>query len=80
MPEQPCAHGMPGASSCVDCMNEGNLPAPRPAVVAEEAGPEFEARFPGQCTGCNLPIMAGQRVRRLSVGDHHRYVHARCAQ
>lgn len=56
---------MPSPGSCVDCMEEGNLPpAPRPQRPTVEA--TFSARYDGTCRGCNLAIHEGQTIHRMS--------------
>lgn len=72
----PCTHGMPSPASCIDCMDEGNMPPPeRPTAVTVEV--TFTARYNGgrNCPGCNLPILIGQRISRLS---NDQYVHEGC--
>lgn len=65
-----CPHGMPSPGSCVDCMNDGNLPpAPRPARP-EVASKPFAARFPGHCRTCNMPIHEGQQIVRMTDESH----------
>lgn len=61
-----CTHGMPTPAACVDCMDEGNLPAPRREKATIEY--TFTARFAGHCGACNLPVSAGQKAARLSTG------------
>jgi hypothetical protein len=68
-----CAHGMPTPASCVECMEDGGLGAPARAPLTVEA--TFKARYDGQCPGCNLPIVVGQVVHRLSNDS---YVHQGC--
>lgn len=69
-----CAHGFASPASCIDCMENGPVAPPtRPMPVDVEA--TFRAKFDGHCTGCNLPVSAGQVVHRLSDG---RYVHQGC--
>lgn len=69
-----CPHGMPTPASCLDCMEEGNLPPPprpeRPKVLHT-----FAARYDGDCPECHLPIRVGQMVSALSSGA---YVHESC--
>ncbi len=70
----PCTHGMPSPASCIDCMDEGNMPPPEKAeaVTVEYT---FFAKYDGQCGGCNLPITPGQMVHHLS---NTRNVHEGC--
>lgn len=71
-----CPHGMPSPGSCLDCMDEGNLP---PAPKPEQPVPGefwFAAKFAGTCRGCGLAFPEGQPIRRLS--DHSGYVHDGC--
>lgn len=70
-----CDHGMPTPGSCTDCMLEGNLP-PAPKQPAEEVEYSFRASRGGQCSGCDLPIVAGVRVSKTTRG---RFVHEECA-
>lgn len=68
-----CTHGMPSPASCVECMEDGNLPpAPRPTVTVDAV---FIAYYAGHCRTCNLPTRAGERIARLS---NDTYVHAGC--
>jgi len=68
-----CTHGFLKPEQCVDCMYEGNVP-PAPKAERESIAATFEAKFEGQCGGCNLPIYPGQHVHRLEPTG--RYVHA----
>lgn len=56
-------------------MLEGNLP-PAPKQPAEEVEYSFRASRGGQCSGCDLPIVAGVRVSKTTRG---RFVHEECA-
>jgi hypothetical protein len=70
-----CPHGMPTPGSCLDCMDEGNLP---PAAKSEPESIEavFDAQFDSQCPSCDLPIRVGSRIAKTS---RDRYLHLRCA-
>lgn len=69
-----CPHGMPGPSSCVDCMDGEGLGA---VTVEPErpVQPSWLARFPGDCQLCALPIYIGSRITLTNRG---RYVHEGC--
>ena len=71
----PCTHGMPSPASCIVCMDEGNVDPGMPDLGPEPMGRPFPAKFDGHCDGCNLPISAGQRVRRWSDA---KYRHQGC--
>lgn len=69
-----CTHGMPSPSSCVSCMDEGNLPVrPRQRETIERY---FIAQHAGQCTGCNLPVAPGQS---MVITSQLRSLHEWCA-
>lgn len=68
-----CPHGMPTPASCLDCMDEGNLP-PAP-IEREERDYDFPAQHPGDCPSCHLPINVGQRIVKTTLG---RYLHDDC--
>lgn len=69
-----CPHGEPHPSACPECVD--TTPVPAPVEEPERAsGYAFEARWPGQCPGCDLPISPGQSVKRTS---RRRYFHERC--
>lgn len=74
MTVHPCTHGYPSPSSCITCMDEGNLP-PAP-VERESVEYTFDALYSGECPGCSLPIVPGQIIAKTSVG---RYLHVGCA-
>lgn len=68
-----CAHGMPSAASCVDCMYDTGVgPAPAEPVTVDIYA---RARHNSQCPACDFPIAAGQHIARLSTGQ---WVHAGC--
>lgn len=64
-----CPHGLP-TLTCSACRNPYK-PPPKPTVEAE-----FTARYDGHCDSCNLPILVGQRIVRMS---DDRYLHKECA-
>ena len=68
-----CIHGMPTPASCIDCMDDGNLPVQR--VAPETHDYSFVAQYPGQCPVCDLPITAGQMLARTT---RERIVHGQC--
>lgn len=71
-----CLHGMPSPSSCIDCMDEGNIPIP--TTEPETVEYQFLARYEGsQCPSCNLPIAVGDLVAKMSSG---RYLHNGCSR
>lgn len=67
-----CPHGMPSVGSCVECMADGPVPAPK---QEPEQRYTVTAKFDGHCTECNLPIRAGDRVSGVRAG---RWIHAEC--
>lgn len=69
-----CTHGMPTPASCVDCMDEGNLPPP-PRPAPETAVMAVTARWDGQCRACDLPIVPGQPI---VMTTRDRWLHERC--
>jgi hypothetical protein len=70
-----CTHGMPSPLSCLDCMDDGNLP-PAPRPEPETVSVDFTARFDSHCPECNLPIIKGTPIVKTTRG---RYLHAGCA-
>lgn len=63
-----CPHGMPTPGSCIDCMDDGNLPPP---PKPKRAGWPFTAEHPGPCTGPPCPgIEPGDRIVRMSDGGY----------
>lgn len=70
-----CPHGFPSPASCIDCMDDVGIPAPKPEPEQVDS-PPIEARFDGDCTACNLAIHVGQLVVHTSRG---RWVHEGCA-
>lgn len=71
-----CTHGMPSPASCTDCMYEGNFVCGRrtDTHVDRDRTPEFpaaaiEARYPGWCRTCNLPIHEGQLIVKMTDGN-----------
>lgn len=69
-----CDHGMPTPSSCVSCMDEGNLPVPpRQRETVERY---YVAKSDGHCTGCDLPVTVGQHMVATS---NLRVLHEWCA-
>lgn len=66
-----CSHGMPSPGSCVECMDEGNLPPlKRGRVRTGQPG----ALFAGFCGECDRPIHVGDPI---DMGDEF-WVHAGC--
>lgn len=68
-----CPHGMPSPGSCVECMDEGNMPPPPPPP--KRKGWAVIARFDGACSGCGSPIVPGERIV-LMADDTYRHVPA----
>lgn len=71
-----CPHGMPTPGSCVDCMDEGNIPPAPPPTRLAKLGSGFPARHDGHCPGCNLAIHVGQLIVKMS---NESYWHTGCA-
>lgn len=70
-----CTHGMPTPASCFECMEDGPVAPPTRNVPETVDGPAFAANWPGECPGCDRPIVVGQTIRATSRG---RYVHQGC--
>lgn len=70
-----CTHGMPSPASCVECMEEGNLP-PTPRPEPDHVVATFRAKFEGSCRVCGFAIQVGQVVHKLEPSET--YVHAGC--
>lgn len=67
----PCTHGMPTPLACVECMNEGNIPPPKPKPRhATWSGP-IEARFPGRCVYYDDTINEGDLIRVFAAKAAH---------
>lgn len=64
-----CKHDLL-AITCSTCLHGPDTKRSRRFVAA---GPEFIARWDGQCPACNLPIQVGRRVVMTTLGV---YVHA----
>lgn len=71
-----CPHGMPSPTSCVDCMNEGNLPPKRvePERRAPDA-PRIYSRFETVCPICDNPMTG---LDYIVLTTHDRWVHEGC--
>lgn len=75
----PCSHGMPSPASCVDCMDDGNIPErPNPVWHRVLGLHDFNARYAGTCVLCERSILAGQRITTLEKGDQQGYAHTGC--
>lgn len=68
-----CIHGMDPAWCSVCLKGPATYSFKEPTVLPE--GPAFPARFPGDCPGCNLPVVEGQIIRKWS---DERYRHQGC--
>jgi hypothetical protein len=64
-----CPHGL-HPTWCSICLH-GISKAQPPATIEAT----FRAKFDGQCQPCNLPIVVGQVIHKLSTGA---YVHDGC--
>jgi hypothetical protein len=69
MINEECVHGLT-TMTCSSCRHPYRPPE-KPTVEAI-----FTARYPGQCNECNLPIVVGAWIAKLS---NESYVHERCA-
>lgn len=69
--DQECPHGL-DARWCGVCLHGVTRPEPAPTVVRVIAA----ARYGGDCSACDLPIVLGERIALLTNG---RYVHEGCA-
>ncbi len=71
MPTTDCPHGYTSALSCVDCMEDGNLPSPPPQPQVEIEY-TFTARHAGPCGGadCTVPIDPGHHVAKMTDGTY----------
>lgn len=76
-----CSHGMPSPSSCLDCMEAGNLPS---TLLAGPGGigpdtiavrPTATARFEGKCSACSWVIEIDDD---LVLSDSGEWIHAEC--
>lgn len=70
-----CTHGMPTPASCVECMEDGNLP-PAPRPEPERVVARCLSGFGGQCPACDLPIAVGARIAKT---NRDRWLHDGCA-
>jgi hypothetical protein len=72
--EPKCEHGFKSPLSCVDCMNEGNLPP----VVPEKLHVVFvcAAKYVGHCRLCDFTWGLDTEIAKLS---DETYVHNKCA-
>ena len=71
-----CHHGMPSPGSCIDCMNDGNLPV-EPVERERRASntPRVYCRFDGTCPVCNNPMTG---LDYIVLTTHDRWVHEGC--
>jgi len=68
---------MGSPSSCIDCMDEGNLPVPK--VERERRDPDAPrvlTRFEGICGICDMPMTGGGHWIVLTTRG--RWVHEGC--
>ena len=63
-----CIHGL-DTGWCSLCLHTAG---PIEVVTVEAT---FPAKFDGDCPACNLPIMVGQTIHKLS---NDRYIHKGC--
>lgn len=70
-----CPHGMPKPETCMDCMEEGNLPVDRWKAI----GHAFASQYPGTCKSCNGTFAPGEYITRWDLGDKQTsYTHWWC--
>lgn len=68
-----CPHGMPNPKTCVDCMEEGNIPVAKWTRV----GSNFMAHYPGVCGKCKEGWKPGDIIQRYDKEDGEtKYTHA----
>lgn len=75
-----CSHGMGAPASCIDCMDEGNLPVPKQPKPTTEF--VFTAAYAGECSAssCSVGIEVGDRIASVQLSPSTVvYMHARCA-
>lgn len=74
-----CTHGMPTPASCIECMEDGNLPVPprqRPEILARST-----ARFDGTvCRWCDRPIRVDDSIALLGLDGHEAWGHELCVE
>ncbi len=62
-----CTHGMPSPASCITCMEDGPVMAPRPdATQLLRADRWITARYDGICARRSHNIEAGDRIGYVS--------------
>lgn len=66
-----CPHGMEDPAWCSICKH-----GPTRNLVATVER-YFTAKLDGQCPACDLPIMRGQRIAKLTDGN---YIHGACVE
>lgn len=69
-----CPHGMPNPKTCVDCMEEGNIPVAR----WEQVGSVFTSKYPGTCGNCKETWGIGELIQRWDKEDVSKYTHMAC--
>lgn len=71
-----CPHGL-DARWCATCLHG---PRQRENWIAA-IGYTFEAKLDGQCPACDLPVMVGQRIVKVTrVGGGETYEHVECVR
>lgn len=68
-----CPHGMPNPKTCMDCMEEGNLPVAK----WKRIDTPFTAMFAGICAACSNEFAKGDEIQRWDKEDQaSKYTHA----
>ncbi|MGH9095574.1 MAG: hypothetical protein ACRDXE_10475 [Acidimicrobiales bacterium] len=73
---EPCElHELIGCTVCSVCSGK----AYRESEQRQPDSRPFQARYPGQCRECNLPISAGERLVLRDYGNRVQVIHEWCA-
>lgn len=72
-----CPHGMPTPASCVECMEEGNLPTGQRAATRSGPRPSATASFEGKCSACSWVIEVDDA---LVLSDEGEWIHEECVR
>lgn len=73
-----CPHGMPKPSTCVDCMEEGNLEVPKWIRNDTRRMDSIYSGSPCRGKNCNRTIELGEPIVMWSKGDDVVWTHADC--
>lgn len=65
---------MPNPKTCVDCMEQGNIPVAK----WKREGMPFPSKFIGMCSNCKEDWNPGELIQRWDKEDQTKYTHMGC--